>query len=383
LKLLYVTEEIPNRDAAQGNGSSMIPYEVIRHLPADVTVTLVTYDGDLDLPVSVRDRCEEVVQLPKRGPAAAAALSLLGPLSPGAAALATPTARGTVRRLSRQNEVTLLHGPHVASLAHSVTGPLVLQVVDPWSARVAMEVALARGLRARYRTVKARQSLALERSLPARAQLLTVGEADAVAWSARLGRPVVSIGNGVDVVPQRWSPPPQPVISFVGSLGYQPNVESAEILVRDIAPRIWQEVPSARIIIAGRQPTPAVLALASNRVEVRANVPSVADVYLASSVAVFADRHGLGVRNSVREALACGLPVVASVEAAREQPPHALLKVARDEDELVSLAVAALTAAPADPAVMSGPGGPGPSWSEVSAAYMRVCREAVSALHGA
>ena len=81
---------------------------------------------------------------------------------------------------------------------------MVIQVVDPWSMRVDMEVELARRLRARYRRRK-KQALALELRLPPEAQLLTVGRADADAWSARLQRPVRSI-NGVDPTQTRWTP---------------------------------------------------------------------------------------------------------------------------------------------------------------------------------
>jgi len=260
-------------------------------------------------------------------------------------------------------------------LAHVVRGPLVLQVVDPWSLRVRMEAGMARGLRALYRRRKARQALVSERTLPSRARLLTVGQRDAATWSAEVGRPVASLGNGVDSVALAATPPSVPTVSFVGSLSYRPNVESAKVLVREIAPRVWERVPEMRVVIAGRQPDVEVLALASDQVEVRANVPSVSEVFLSSSVAVFADRHGLGVRNSVKEALAAGVRVVASVSAAREQEPHPLLTVAADEGELVELVVVALTSP--RPVVLPGQEGLR-SWSQVAADYLRECQHAAS-----
>lgn len=378
LDLLYVTEEVPNRDPLHGNGSSLIPYEVVRALPPGVRVVLVTFDGDFPVPQEVADRCADVVLLRRRSEASALARSVRGGVSVGGAARATREAEGVVRRLSAAADVTLLHGPHVTPLAAAVVGPLVIQVVDPWSRRLAMDAGLAHGWRARYRFRQADAALRWERRLPSRAHLLTVGQADAAAWSAALGRPVSSIANGVEAAGHRWSPPPVPTISFVGSLSYDPNIESAEVLVRDLGPRVWAEVPSARIVLAGREPGPRVLDLASPRVEVRANVPSVAEVFLASSVAVFADRRGLGVRNSVTEALACGVPVVASPAAAREQPPNPRLQVGVTDEELAALAVAALRSDQAVP----DPGGEGPgarTWSEVAAEYLACCRSATAA----
>jgi glycosyltransferase involved in cell wall biosynthesis len=377
MSLLYVTEDVPNRDPLHGNGSSMISYEVLRHLPSDVAVSLVTFQGEADLPDEIRARCDTVVLLQCRGPRQASFVSALSPLSIGAAARATREARRAISRLSQAADATLLHGPHVAPLASHVRGPIVIQVVDPWSMRVDMEVELARRLRARYRRRKAKQAFALELRFPREAQLLTVGRADAEAWSARLQRPVRSIANGVDPIQTRWTPPPVPTVSFVGSLSYPPNIESATVLAREIGPRIWRQVPQAKFVIAGRQPAPEVWSLASDRVEIRPNVREVQEIYASSSVAVFADRHGLGVRNSVREALGCGLPVVASRFAAREQPPHPLLHVAQDEDQLVALTLDALghsASPPASPDTASSITA-SRTWTEVAQEYIALCRD--------
>jgi len=140
MSLLYVTEDVPNRDPLHGNGSSMISYEVLRHLPSDVAVSLVTFQGEADLPDEIRARCDTVVLLQCRGPRQASFVSALSPLSIGAAARATREARRAISRLSQAADATLLHGPHVAPLASHVRGPMVIQVVDPWSMRVDMEV---------------------------------------------------------------------------------------------------------------------------------------------------------------------------------------------------------------------------------------------------
>jgi glycosyltransferase involved in cell wall biosynthesis len=47
---------------------------------------------------------------------------------------------------------------------------------------------------------------------------------------------------------------PEPVVLFVGFLGYQPNALAADVLVRDVWPTVRAHVPNARLIIAGRQP---------------------------------------------------------------------------------------------------------------------------------
>jgi glycosyltransferase involved in cell wall biosynthesis len=354
----------------------MISFELLRHLPTDVTVRLLTFGDPADLPAEIRSRCADVVVLPLRPTRLATALSLLSAWSIGSHQRGGRRSAAQVRALSADADVTLLHGPHVMWLARGVRGPLVLQVVDPWSLRVTMDSSLATGWRRRYRSFKAARAASAERRLPRAARLLTVGRRDAQQWSARLARPVRGIPNGVDVprAVARNRPAGPPTVCFVGSLAYGPNVESAHVLVEEIAPLVWAELPGTRFVLAGRQPSADVLALAGDRVEVRANVPSVLDVFGEADVAVFPDRHGLGVRNSVTEALAAGLPVVATPAAAREQDPSPLLHVCDSVPDLVKQVIAVLQ--DDAPGEVAGSATPRRTWDCVTVEYLEEIREA-------
>ncbi|MEA5456665.1 glycosyltransferase [Sinomonas sp. JGH33] len=344
MKLLYITEDMPNRDPVFGDGSSMIPFEILRNLPDDVAVTLLTYAGPVGLPDELRDRCEAVHVVAPRPRSRAMARSVLGLNGLGMHERDTAEAVSASAELSAQNDATLIHGPHVLFLARHLSGPLVLQTVDPWSIRTGMDRALApRILRAAYR-LREFQALRAEGRLPARARLLTVGAQDALDWSERLGRRVRSIPNGAEHAVRPASRPGPPVVCFVGSLNYGPNIDSVKVLIGKIAPMVWEQVPEAKFVVAGRQPDSGILDLSGPLVEVLANVPSVVEVFHGADVAVFPDEHGVGIRNSVREALAAGTPVVATPVAAREQEPHPMLFVAEDPDELVALVVDRLTA---------------------------------------
>lgn len=374
MRLLYVTESMPNRDPMLGDGSSMIPFEVLRNLPGDVAVSLLTFAGAVDLPDELRKRCETVLVLPTRPRLPALLRSFFGLNGLGRHERSTARAIGAVTDLSARHDATLIHGPHALFLAGHVRGPLVLQTVDPWSIRAGMDTAIAGTLQ--KPAYRAREFLALlaERRLPARARLLTVGARDAVQWSKRLNRPVRSIPNGAEQAVRDAAGPNGPVVCFVGSLNYGPNIDSSTVLIRRIAPLVWQQVPEARFVLAGRLPEPSVQALAGPRVEVRANVPSVVEVFRDAQVAAFPDEHGVGIRNSVREALAAGLPVVATSVAAREQEAHPLLTVEDDMEKFVGHVVRILTA----PARQGLPQVDGPlrTWQSVANEYL-------AELHGA
>ena len=107
-----------------------------------------------------------------------------------------------------------------------------------------------------------------------------------------------------------------PVLLFVGHLGYWPNVAAAERLARGILPIVRGMFPTATVILAGRHPRPAVEALAAlPGVEVHANPGSLKSFYERASVAVVPLAAGGGTRLKILEAMAAGLPVVASTVA--------------------------------------------------------------------
>jgi glycosyltransferase involved in cell wall biosynthesis len=239
-----------------------------------------------------------------------------------------------------------------------------------------MDTAIApRFLRPAYR-VRERRTLRAEHRLPARARLLTVGARDALEWTERLGRPVTSIPNGAEQALRGAAGQEGPVVCFVGSLNYGPNIDSAKVLISTIAPLVWAKVPAARFVLAGRRPGPDILSLAGPRVDVLANVPSVQDVFQSADVAAFPDEHGVGIRNSVREALAAGLPVVATPVAAREQDAHPLLTIEQDPVRFAGSVVDRLTGPRPEPAGRGA--GAVRTWQAATEEYLQELRSAIS-----
>ncbi|HWH25744.1 MAG TPA: glycosyltransferase [Pseudolysinimonas sp.] len=370
MKLLIVTDGIPTRDPVLGDGSSMISFEIIRSLPADTEITLVTLGATGELPEEISARCVRVATFGTRRHAVALFRSLFSRLQVGAEERSVAGVRARVRELSAESEVTLLHGPHIPFVASYVRGPMVVQVVDPWSMRMEMEARHSAGLVGAYKRYKARRVFALEQSTPPWARLLTVGREDASRWSQRLNRGVRAIANGVDHAEHVPRPAGPPVVCFVGSLNYAPNIESATILVEEIAPLVWRDLPETRFTIAGRQPGKAVTDLRRPGVEILPNVPSIMNVFTSADVAVFPDKDGLGIRNSVREALAAGIPVVATAAAAREVESNESLTTAEDPEAIAAAIVRLLRAAITTAGKRVGAPVPTRSWKEATTEYL-------------
>ena len=111
-----------------------------------------------------------------------------------------------------------------------------------------------------------------------------------------------------------------PVMLFVGNLEYPPNVTAAERLIERVLPRVKQALPAARAIIAGRDPGSRIVRLASlPDVELVADPASLSGLLRRSHVSVMPISAGGGTRFKTLEAMAWGLPVVATAIAAEGQ----------------------------------------------------------------
>ena len=137
--------------------------------------------------------------------------------------------------------------------------------------------------------------------------------------------PVDVVPNGIprierlQAVSNVWKNPAggDPVLLFVGHLGYRPNVQAAKQLAHEILPRVRETFPAARAVLVGRYPRPDVQVLVEcPGVEVHADPPDLAEVYARAHVAVVPLREGGGTRLKILEAMAAGLPVVATPLAA-------------------------------------------------------------------
>jgi len=102
-------------------------------------------------------------------------------------------------------------------------------------------------------------------------------------------------------------------IVMSGVMATYTNVDAATWFARDVFPLVEREVPNASFWIVGRQPQREVLALARPpRVVVTGEVPDVSDWLLRAEVGVAPLRIGAGMQNKLVQAMAAGLPVVAT-----------------------------------------------------------------------
>jgi len=81
-------------------------------------------------------------------------------------------------------------------------------------------------------------------------------------------------------------------------------------------PRVWDRHPEARLVLAGKDPSPALQALAApGRVEVTGYVTDMAATMASATVLAAPLVYAAGIQNKVLEAMARGVPVVTSASA--------------------------------------------------------------------
>ena len=115
-----------------------------------------------------------------------------------------------------------------------------------------------------------------------------------------------------------------PVITFVGAMDWEPNVDGLDFFCGDVWPAIKAEIPDARFRIVGRNPDRRVQKWAADdpSIEVTGRVPSVVEHLRESSAVIVPLRIGGGTRLKIYEAMATGKAVVSTTVGAEGLDVH-------------------------------------------------------------
>ncbi len=100
---------------------------------------------------------------------------------------------------------------------------------------------------------------------------------------------------------------------FVGSMDYLPNIDAMVYFTGEILPLIQKEIPDVELFIVGRNPSSRVKALARlKNVTVTGGVEEVATYLKDAAASVIPLRIARGMQTKMLEAMAHGVPVIAT-----------------------------------------------------------------------
>lgn len=227
-----------------------------------------------------------------------------------------PGLRSVLRRLTREAPFDVVHVRQLpmAPLGSMVAAPgRLLELVD--SETLATRRDPRPGVRGAVRRHVARE---IERRAMRGYDVVTaVAEADARTLRSigPAGVPVEVVPNGVDAAvfaPLDLPEDPASLV-FVGAMSFPPNIAAVTWFVDAVFPIVRAARPDSTFTIVGRDPSPAVAALAARPgVVVTGEVDDVRPYLARATIAVSPMTSGSGIKNKVLEALAMARPVVAT-----------------------------------------------------------------------
>ena len=320
---ILVVDRSPPCNLLQGN--ALIGQHLFRRLRHH-QLTLVCPAPAEDIPRFQDELAElfDVVHLvPRKQPVSA----LVGMLEPSLAQLGLPAAGSAepaaaralaarVRQMLAEQHFDVIHTRQLPMAA--IVGPLqhpakLLELIDSETLQAARRV--------RPGAPKTKLRAMVARSFEQRAVRMfdactTVADADAeVVRELAPGLPVHVTPNGVDAT--FFSPldlPEQPdTVVFTGAMSFPPNVTAVLHYYQNILPLIRKQRPEVRLIVAGRDPAPAIAALANDPfVTVTGYVDDIRPWLAGACVMICPMTSGSGIKNKVLEAMAMARPVVAT-----------------------------------------------------------------------
>ncbi|RMH37809.1 MAG: TIGR03087 family PEP-CTERM/XrtA system glycosyltransferase [Nitrospirae bacterium] len=317
----------PNR------GGKIRPYHMIRALSRQHRVTVLTLaesQEELNAGARLRDYCADIMAelMPpiRRWFKAYAALPTFYPSSVAYFDCAALRARVTQLIQTQRFDAIVVHCAFVAPYVAAVRAKRKILDFGDLDSQKWAEYGRHRSIPLRYGyALEAWKLLRFEKRMAKCFDHCTVTTHGEMADFHRLGigSSCSVIPNGVDFeyfrdVEAQGLERPGSKIVFLGKMDYFPNIDGVLFFANEVFPRIRTMVPDAEFLIVGADPVPAVRELGSRPgITVTGFVPDVRPYLREATLSVAPLRIARGTQNKILEAMAMGVPVVTTSQAAK------------------------------------------------------------------
>ena len=330
--LLYLVHRLPY---PPNKGDKVRSFNLLKHLAARHRVFLGTFIDDPEDEAYVeklRPYCADL-RIARLSPRVAKLRSLAGLLSNEA--LTLPYYRNAGLRTwvaqtlaTQEISAAVVFSSAMAQYVIGKSGlPVLVDFVDVDSAKWSQYAPQHRWPMSWLYRREGQRLLAFERSVARQASrsfFVTDKETELFCRAApECGERVEAMCNGVDAeffspdhtLASPYADGELPLV-FTGAMDYWPNIDAVIWFATEIMPLLRPLRPGLRFYIVGRNPAPAVLALAGEDVVVTGTVDDVRPYLRYAAVVVAPLRLARGIQNKVLEAMAMSAPVVTSTECA-------------------------------------------------------------------
>jgi GT2 family glycosyltransferase/glycosyltransferase involved in cell wall biosynthesis len=103
---------------------------------------------------------------------------------------------------------------------------------------------------------------------------------------------------------------------FVGGFQHPPNVDAVKWFLREVWPLLKSRMPDLVVTFVGSRMPDSLLKLASPGVDIRGFVQDISPLLQSARISIAPLRYGAGIKGKINQAMAWGLPVVATNIAA-------------------------------------------------------------------
>jgi polysaccharide biosynthesis protein PslH len=311
MRTLMLTKFLPLPD---NNGGHQRSLAIARRLAALGELVLCGYDDGTADRAGLRELGIDVRAVPWRVTPGGLARGIVAARSVSSGRFWSASMVETVRRAADEKAIDVLQVEYQQLVPMTLDLPAKVSILDLHN----VESALVDSYAGARRGVPA-MLLRAEAAALRRMERRTLGSFDHVVVVSEKERARLDPGlSSVLICPNGREPsavlPPaaDATVAFVATMGWAPNVDAAVWLGREIWPLVLAKVPGAKLLLVGKDPAPAVRALAGDSVQVTGTVPDVTPYLAQSRVVVAPLRAGGGTRLKIMEALDTGRPVVST-----------------------------------------------------------------------
>ncbi len=323
LKLLFVSPRFlfPLNEGGKIRTVGML--RAMKGGPFDITLVSPGPENLADFTADIASAADRFISWPAtRTGKLAQILGVLGPLPASTASDKSAAGRAVVAKaLADHPDVMVADFPHSAVLLPDRLDPASVMFTHNVEAEILeRHAAVANGWR---KLIWRREAAKMERferaTLRRFDSVVAVSDRDAAVLAKRYDLPVVPrIETGVDLEFYSYQPPRTEggTAVFAGAMDSRSNIDGIEFLLRNVWPRVHAVMPKAEMLIAGRNPPPALVAEAKASGMNWRFTGSVADIrphLHAGDVSLIPLRVGSGTRLKAFEAMASGLPVISTL----------------------------------------------------------------------